>query len=588
VLPEQFGEGCGEGLDPCAAVATRWTLAPGQRAACSFLLGHGDSVDAALAVARRALGQAAVAREHTVQAHWDGLLGGVTVLSPDPLFNALANRWLLYQTLACRLWARAGFYQAGGAFGFRDQLQDAMALALTQPALLRAQLLLAASRQFVEGDVQHWWHAPTGAGVRTHCADDLLWLPAATLRYLSVCEDATVLDEAPAFLEADAIAPGADDSYQVPRISSQTATLYEHCARALDRSLAVGPHGLPLMGSGDWNDGMNRVGAEGRGESVWLGWFLCQLVRDFAPLAIARQDLARAARWQAAAAGWQAALAGPAWDGAWFQRAFFDDGSPLGSHRNAECRIDLIAQAWAVLSGAAQPAQARQAMAAVRAQLLDPAHGLIPLLTPPLVNALPNAGYIQAYPPGVRENGGQYSHAGVWALMAQAALGDADGAWRSFTWLSPAHRTVDARQGPVYALEPYVMAGDVCSQPPYAGRGGWSWYTGSAAWMHRAAVETICGLQVRGQRACLQPCLPPHWPSVSLQLRRGGRLHEWVLCADGASADADAALARGAQPLRVGEWCALDDPAAPGLHLVRLPAAAERSSPTPADVAQDA
>ncbi len=568
VVPDHFGERAGTGLDPCAAIGLAITVRSGETAECSFLIGHAGTPLAARELAREVLAVAPRQREGAVRRHWDTLLGAVTVATPDPLFDSLVNHWLLYQTLACRLWGRAGFYQAGGAFGFRDQLQDTLALTLAAPELLRAQLLLAASRQFVEGDVQHWWHAPTGAGVRTHFSDDLLWLPLACARYIGVTGRADVLDETVPFLEGEAIPAGAEDAYFVPQTSAQHATLYEHAARTIDRSLAVGAHGLPLMGSGDWNDGMNRVGAHGHGESVWMGWFLCRVVADFMPLAQARGDTERAQRWAAAAVGWRTALHGAAWDGAWFARAFFDDGTPLGSHANAECRIDLIAQAWSVLSGAGDEAQQRTAMASAQHLLVDEAQGLIRLLDPPLQNALPDAGYIQAYPPGVRENGGQYSHAGVWWLMAQAALGDADGAYLSFKRLSPAHRSANAQAVLAYGLEPYVMAADVYSQPPYAGRGGWSWYTGSAGWMHRAAVESICGLQVRVGRACITPQLPGHWPQVTLTLRRGGRTHRFVVCAAAAMAEQAAALAEGARTLRPGEWLDLDKAGDESLHVV--------------------
>ncbi|MBV5333878.1 carbohydrate-binding protein, partial [bacterium] len=332
----------------------------------------------------------------------------------------MVNRWLLYQTVSCRLWAKAGFYQAGGATGFRDQLQDAMAMTWAAPTMLREQIVVCAAHQFVQGDVQHWWHAPLGNGVRTHFSDDLLWLAYACVFYLRTTGDNALLDQQVPFLEGPAIAGGAEDAYYAPGISTQTASVFEHAARAIDRSLQVGSHGLPLMGSGDWNDGMNRVGIEGRGESVWLGWFLCQLVADFSPLAHQRGESQRAKRWEQAAVGWQDALLGAAWDGQWFKRAFFDNGQALGSADNPEAQIDLIAQTWSVLSHAAPPGMQHMAMAAVEARLVDTEAGLIKLLDPPLVNALPSAGYIQAYPPGVRENGGQYSHAGVWALMAQA------------------------------------------------------------------------------------------------------------------------------------------------------------------------
>jgi cyclic beta-1,2-glucan synthetase len=539
VLPDYFGQRSGKGLDPCAALSTRFELKAGESTQKVFLLGYAENLHAAQQLATRLATVPVQQRINEVTDHWNLLLGATTVKTPDPLFDAMVNRWLLYQTVSCRLWAKAGFYQAGGAYGFRDQLQDSMALAWAAPEMLREQIVLSASRQFPEGDVQHWWHAPGGAGVRTHFSDDLLWLPNACAHYLRATGDTALLDQRVAFIEGAAIPEGAEDAYYIPTISGQEASVYEHAARSIDRSLRVGAHGLPLMGSGDWNDGMNRVGHEGRGESVWLAWFLCQLVEGFAPLAIQRGDEARALRWQSAATGWKAALQGPAWDGQWFKRAFFDDGSALGSSQNAEARIDLIAQAWSVLSGVAQPALQRMALEAVEANLVDSEAGLIKLLEPPLVHAQPSAGYIQAYPPGVRENGGQYSHGAVWALMAQAehatSLAGADPgvsvdiAYRYFTYLSPAHRASHPTHGPVYGIEPYVMAGDVYTQPPYVGRGGWSWYTGAAAWMHRAAVESIFGLQLDAQNLSFRPCLPSHWPQAELTLLRNGRSMRFIL-----------------------------------------------------------
>jgi cyclic beta-1,2-glucan synthetase len=583
VLPDRYGQRAGSGLDPCAALSTRLDVGAGESVARVFLLGYGSSPEAARQLAVRAATVPADERLQQVRASWQAWLGATTVATPDPLFDVMVNRWLLYQTVVCRLWSKAGFYQAGGATGFRDQLQDAMALAWTAPNTLRRQIVLCASRQFPQGDVQHWWHQPGGAGVRTHFSDDLLWLPHACTHYLAATGDSALLDERVAFIEGPAIPPGAEDAYYAPAVSAESASVFEHGARAIDRSLPVGAHGLPLMGSGDWNDGMNRVGSEGRGESVWLAWFLCEVVAAWAPLARGRGDIARADRWEAAARGWTAALLGPAWDGQWFKRAYFDDGQALGSHGNPEAQIDLVAQAWAVLSGVAPPAMQRMALAAVEAHLVDADAGLIRLLDPPLAHAQPSAGYIQAYPPGVRENGGQYSHAAVWAVMAQArfhtvaasaaqpatfsssasspAEDGGDTAYRYFTYLSPAHRAAHPTRGPVYAIEPYVMAGDVYSQPPYVGRGGWSWYTGSAAWMHRAAVESIFGLRQGAQELSFQPCLPSAWPRAELTLRRDGRALRFIFVRATAEAALTAADApAGAHLLRLGQplnWAAL-------------------------------
>lgn len=570
VIPDDLAARSGSGGDPCAALAVHLTLPAGQTQAHTFLMGYAPDADAALALARRALQVPPAQRGAQVSAHWRACLGQLTITTPDPLMDALVNHWLLYQTLACRMAAKAGFYQAGGATGFRDQLQDAMALALVEPARLRAQMVLCASRQFEAGDAQHWWHSPGGAGVRTRMSDDLLWLPQALTRYLQATGDRTVLDALVPFLEGPVLEAGQEDAYFVPQVGSEPMSVYEHAARTLDRSLAAGAHGLPLMGTGDWNDGMNAVGPHGKGESVWLGWFLVQLVRAWTPLARSRGDEARAQRWEQMGTVWQTALDGPAWDGQWYARAFFDDGSPLGSHGLQECRIDLIAQAWAVLSGAAAPERAALAMQAVHTELTDPAWGLIKLLSPPLQHQVPRAGYIQSYPPGVRENGGQYTHAGVWGLMAEAQLHQPAGSdlpYQYFCDLSPAHRSAHPVRGPVYGLEPYAMAGDVYSAAPYTGRGGWSWYTGSAAWMYRAATESLFGLELGVQCLRFSPCLPSHWPQAQMRLVLPACVLEVVLERPPAHG-VPVVLQAGSRWLPVGTW--LDYSRLQGPHRLQI------------------
>jgi cyclic beta-1,2-glucan synthetase len=583
VVPERLGQRCGDGLDPCAALALTFQMAPDAQVEWTFALGHAPTLIAAYAVNTAVSGTNAIKKEAEAEASWNTLLGSCTVQTPDPLLDVQVNRWFLYQAVSCRLWAKAGFYQAGGATGFRDQLQDAMALAWSAPSLLRQQIVLCASRQFREGDVQHWWHDPTGAGVRTHFSDDLLWLPHALAHYLRATGDTGVLEQRTPFLEGPAIAPEAEDAYFTPTPSTEQATVWEHAARTIDASLPVGVHGLPLMGSGDWNDGMNAVGREGRGESVWLGWFLCQIVAPMAPLARQRGEVDRASRWEAAASACKLALCHAGWDGQWFRRAYFDNGEALGTSGNAECQIDLIAQAWSVLSGVATLPMQAMAMDAVDAHLVDTQVGLVKLLAPPLQSSQPSAGYIQAYPPGVRENGGQYAHAAVWALMAQARLHTrgatvaasgvprCDLAYRYFTYLSPAHRSADKVLAGAYALEPYAMAGDVYGAAPYAGQGGWSWYTGAAGLMHRAVVESIFGLCQEALTLSFTPCLPSHWNEAELTLRRGERSLHFTLLRTSPGKAQDAAFQRQAQVLWIGEalaWQALPD----GAHyLVPLP-----------------
>ncbi len=506
----------GAGLDPCAALQAPVELEPDGTVEIVFFLGQAASeLQARSLVERyRAADLDAVLRE--VTAYWDDLLGTIQVKTPDRSMDVMLNRWMLYQTLACRVWARSAFYQASGAYGFRDQLQDAMALVVSRPALARAHLLRAAARQFVEGDVQHWWLPPSGQGVRTRISDDRGWLACAAAHYVETTGDVAVLEEYVAFLEGRPLAAGEHDAYFQPMLSAERASLFDHCARGLDQSLALGAHGLPLIGTGDWNDGMNRVGEKGRGESVWLGWFLHAALSAFVPLAKARGEEARAANWLAHAARLRAALERDGWDGGWYRRGYFDDGTPLGSSTSEECRIDSIAQSWSVLSGAAEPARARRAMAAVEQLLIRRDEGLALLFTPPFERTPLDPGYIKGYPPGIRENGGQYTHAAAWSVIAFAALGEGDKAAALFSLVNPINHTSTRADVQRYKVEPYAVAADVYSVFPHVGRGGWTWYTGSAGWLYRAGIEGILGFRLQGEFLVLDPCIPKAWPGFEI------------------------------------------------------------------------
>ncbi|MDQ2806330.1 MAG: hypothetical protein M3Z04_05340 [Chloroflexota bacterium] len=512
----------GAGLDPCAAIRVPLELAPGATVEIAFALGEvADAAALAPLVAAWRVPGAIAAGLAATRAQWDDLLGTVQVQTSDPALNLMLNGWLLYQALVCRIWARSAFYQGGGAYGFRDQLQDVMALVHAAPALTRAQIVRAAGRQFPEGDVQHWWHPPTGRGVRTRFSDDLLWLPFVTAHYIETTGDWSVLDEQQPFLIAPLLKPGQEDAYLDPGTSSDSATVYEHCVRALQHGNTQGAHGLPLMGGGDWNDGMNRVGIEGRGESVWVAWFLAATLDHWAAVATQRNDEERAAWCRAEHDRLQSIMTAAAWDGAWFRRAYFDDGTPLGSQANIECRIDSIAQSWAVLSGISDPDLARQAMVALDTQLIQRNTGLVLLLTPPFDQTPLDPGYIKGYLPGVRENGGQYTHAAIWAGWAFAALRDGDRAYEVFTLLNPIHHTVDAAAVDRYKVEPYVIAADVYAHPQHLGRGGWTWYTGSAAWMYRLGLEAILGITRAGAALVIDPTIPPAWPGFRVAYRYG-------------------------------------------------------------------
>ena len=512
----------GAGIDPCAAIQTSVELAPNEAREVIFLLGEAESKTAAQAVVStfRHPGNVNAAFEK-VLAHWDDVLGTIEVHTPDAALDTMLNRWLLYQTLSCRIWARTAFYQSGGAFGFRDQLQDVMALVYSRPDVARKQIVLAAAHQFKEGDVQHWWHPPAGRGVRTRISDDLLWLPFVAAFYINITGDASVLEEVVPFLEQAPLPPDQHESYTQPEISQETAPVYEHCARALDRSLAVGKHGLPLMGGGDWNDGMNRIGLGGKGESVWLGWFLYTALAAFIPHVDARKQKMRGNRYRKHLDNLRKALEEKAWDGDWYRRAYFDDGTPLGSAQNEECRIDSIAQSWAVISGASDPYRMGRAMAAVEEYLIRRGDGLVILFTPPFDKGSLDPGYIKGYVPGVRENGGQYTHAAIWTMIAYSMLGDGERAGELFALLNPINHSSTRAGLHKYKVEPYVAVGDVYAVPPHNGRGGWTWYTGSAGWMYRAGLESILGFKLQKDRLEIDPCVPRWWREFEIVYRRG-------------------------------------------------------------------
>nr|WP_315855244.1 hypothetical protein [Chenggangzhangella methanolivorans] len=494
------------------------SLGVGESVEIVWLLGQCRSEDEARALVLRTREADIDAMLEEVSDGWKTRLGAVQVRTPDRAMDIMLNGWLLYQALGCRIWARSGFYQASGAYGFRDQMQDGMALSLIDPAETRSHLLRAASRQFPEGDVQHWWLPHSGQGVRTRISDDRVWLAYASATYVSTSGDAAVLDEETGFLDGPLLKPGEHDAFFQPMVSAERASLFEHCARGLDQCVELtGPHGLPLMGAGDWNDGMNRVGEGGQGESVWLGWLFIRTVSLFAPLADARYP-GRASRWRAHAESVRAAIEREAWDGAWYRRATFDDGTWLGSKDSDECRIDQIAQSWAVLSGAANPERAARAMASVDERLIRRDDGIAVLFSPPFVSTPHDPGYIKGYPAGLRENGGQYSHAAMWSILAFARLGDGKKAHDLFAMLNPINHALDGAAAERYKVEPYVVAADVYSVSPHVGRGGWTWYTGSAAWMYRAGLEGILGVTREGAQLRVAPVIPPSWPGFEATL----------------------------------------------------------------------
>ncbi|MBV9986929.1 MAG: cyclic beta 1-2 glucan synthetase [Chitinophagaceae bacterium] len=540
----------GAGLDPCAVLQVTFDLAEDEEKQIVFHLGTGrDQAEAEELIKKYKDQSNATEALDRVKQYWEQTLQVVQVQTPDAALNTLTNGWLNYQTLACRIWARSGFYQSGGAFGFRDQLQDTLSLLHNHPDIVKEQILLCASRQFKEGDVQHWWHPPMGRGVRTTCSDDYLWLPFVTARYVSVTGDAAILDTEVQFIEGRLLNSGEESYYDLPIRSNETATLYQHCVRSIDNGLRFGSHGLPLMGSGDWNDGMDKVGEHGKGESVWLAFFLYLILEQFAAVAELRKDDAVAQRLRAAAVTLKENINTQAWDGDWYRRAYFDDGTPLGSSANDECRIDSIAQSWSVLSGAGEPEKIRSAMASADKYLVNEDAGIVQLFDPPFDKSALNPGYIKGYVPGVRENGGQYTHAAIWLVMAFASMGDTEKAWELIKLINPINHGADGESVKAYKVEPYVIAADVYGVPLHKGRGGWTWYTGSAGWMYQLVIESFLGLRKESNRLYFNPRVPPDWQAFTIRYRVNQTEYEIVfkrsegkpskLMIDGAEQDAD-------------------------------------------------
>jgi cyclic beta-1,2-glucan synthetase len=507
-------------MDPCAALHVKFDLLNGEEKEIIFQIGNEINANEAKALIQKFTDKDNVMQSlQNVKDYWIEIVNAVQIDTPDKSLNILANGWLIYQTTACRMFARSGFYQSGGAFGFRDQLQDVLALLHTKPAMAREQILLSASRQFEEGDVQHWWHPPEGRGVRTRCSDDMLWLPFAVSRYTSVTGDEDILKTPVGFLESRKLYDGEDSLYDLPINSNVTGTLYDHCVRAIRYSLRFGAHGLPLIGSGDWNDGMDRVGNKGKGESIWLAFFLYDVLTKFSTIANNMGDDLFAEICKKQAASLKSNIEESGWDGEWYRRAYFDDGTPLGSKENTECRIDAIAQSWSVLSAAGSDERKKLAMISLDKYLVKRDLKLIQLLDPPFdVNGL-NPGYIKGYVPGVRENGGQYSHAAIWTLMAFAALGKREKVWELFSMIQPVSHSSDFESMQVYKVEPFVMVADIYANELHKGRGGWTWYTGSSGWMYQFIIGSLLGMELQKDALRFNPCFPMNWPSVSIIYR---------------------------------------------------------------------
>ncbi len=517
---EKLSEKTGNGIDPCAVIQTEVVVNPTEEKTLYFLMGDEASKEDALALLKSVQDTSILeASYQKVVEYWDNLLSTIQIKTPEPTLDLLFNRWLIYQTLVCRIWARSAFYQSGGAFGYRDQLQDVMSLSILKPEIARNQIILHSSRQFPEGDVQHWWHQEKGKGIRTKFSDDLLWLPYVTADYIQHTGDTSVLDEQTPYLNQARLDEEEDERYAIPMVTDHYASVYEHCVRAIDNSLKFGEHGLPLIGTGDWNDGFSAIGREGKGESVWLGWFLLSTLKSFIPLCQERQDIERVQRYQEVVERLIYNIEKNAWDGAWYRRAYYDDGTPLGSVSNLECQIDAIAQSWAVISESAKESRVRDAMLAMERYLWDKEEGILKLFTPPFDKTENNPGYIRGYIPGVRENGGQYTHGAIWAVLALTKMGEGDKAMELFNMLNPINHSRTNTEVAKYKVEPYVMAADVYAVQPNVGRGGWTWYTGAAGWMYQVAIEGILGIKINNDKLTLTPCVPDHWQEYSITYR---------------------------------------------------------------------
>ncbi|PJI07746.1 MULTISPECIES: GH36-type glycosyl hydrolase domain-containing protein [Clostridium] len=511
----------GSGIEACMAENVKINLNPGEEKEIVIMLGEEKSlIELKNLTDKYSSVQNAENELSKTKEYWRSMLTSIAVKTPDDSMNIMMNGWLMYQLVSCRLWARTAFYQSGGAYGFRDQLQDTMPLSFVKPEMTRKQILISASRQFLEGDVQHWWHPVVNSGIRTRFSDDLLWLPYVTLDYIRNTGDYSILDEIVSYIEDEPLKEGEDERYNLTKTSDKKGTIYEHCIKAIDKALKFGIHNIPLMGSGDWNDGMNTVGNKGKGESVWLGWFLYSILKNFKDVAKMKKDEYRSERYLELSDFVRESIEKNAWDGNWYRRAYFDDGTPLGSAQNDECQIDSLAQSWGLISGGAKHERAKVAMKSIEKYLVKEDKGMVLLLTPPFDDSKLNPGYIKGYVPGVRENGGQYTHAATWVILAMTKLGDGKKAWKLFNMINPINHTKSFYDCQTYKVEPYVMAADVYAKEPYVGRGGWTWYTGTAGWMYRVGIEGILGLKLKeGMGFTIEPCIPDKWSSYSMQYK---------------------------------------------------------------------